>query len=77
MTYPQYKFCRTNYVHPEVTTGQHTNGPAVVWIQHNGEWICTRETHLHRVREWLEAFGDEYIEMLKRQYNYDLSSPDR
>lgn len=44
--------CQTNFTHPTITSGQHTNGPAAIWIKRDsGEWINTGETHLHKVRD--------------------------
>jgi hypothetical protein len=51
----------TNYSHPTITTGQHTNGPAIVWIQVDGEWYDTECQYRHKVRAWLEAHGPERI----------------
>lgn len=50
------RVCQTNFNHPSITTGQHTNGPAMIWtrIDSDDDWIRTGETHLHRVREqWI------------------------
>lgn len=59
-----WELTATNQSHPDAT-GQHTNGPATVWVRSGGEWLCTHEKHLHRVRELLLVFGDEYIQELK------------
>lgn len=42
--------CQTNFPHPTITTGQHTNGPAMIWTRHDGgDWQRTGETHMHKV----------------------------
>lgn len=61
----KYNVCRTNYSHPDIKSGQHTNGPAEVWVQSDGEWLRTGLFHVHKVAEWLREFGDEYIAMLR------------
>lgn len=44
----------TNFPHPAITTGQHTNGPATVWIMRDdGDWVCTGERSMHKVRQRL------------------------
>lgn len=46
--------CQTNFSHPTITIGQHTNGPARIWIRRcvaGAEWIDTGMTQLHRVRD--------------------------
>ena len=45
----------TQYATSDVTSGQHTNGPASIWIRradhtgNAGRWICTALTHMHKV----------------------------
>lgn len=44
----------TNFPHPTITAGQHTNGPATIWLKRcvpGAEWVCTGEKHMHRVRD--------------------------
>lgn len=43
----------TNFRHPTITSGQHTNGPASIWIRRAdvGEWIRTNGRNMHAVRE--------------------------
>lgn len=46
----------TNFPHPTITSGQHTNGPATIWIRRAevGDWLNTRETHMHKVvTQWI------------------------
>lgn len=49
--------CQTNYPHPSITSGQHTNGPASIWVRREGEeWQRTGETHMHKVlQKWIDA----------------------
>jgi hypothetical protein len=56
-----WELCQTNYPHPDIKTGQHTNGPAAVWVRINGAWVDTNSTHLHCVRRELEMHGVERI----------------
>jgi hypothetical protein len=56
-----WKICQTNYPHPTITTGQHTNGPAAVWVEVDGEWIYTGSHCLHRVMRELKCNGIERI----------------
>jgi hypothetical protein len=64
-TFNNYEVTSTNFSHPDVTEGQHTNGPATVWVRHRGEkWLCTHFTQAHVVQRMLDAYGDLYLEML-------------
>ena len=51
--------CQTNFRHPSITFGQHTNGPASIWWRRadcGAAWENTGETHMHKVREkWIEV----------------------
>jgi hypothetical protein len=49
--------CQTNFAHPSITFGQHTNGPAMIWTRRDGgDWVETGDTHLHKVRaRWTEG----------------------
>lgn len=43
----------TNFPHPMITSGQHTNGPASIWLKRcvdGAEWWNTGMTHMHKVR---------------------------
>lgn len=44
----------TNFPHPTITSGQHTNGPATIWLKRcveGAEWINTGMKHMHKVRD--------------------------
>lgn len=58
-----YKLCATNYPHPDIITGQHTNGAATVWVQIDGEgpWYNTHSHSQHRVRREMEMNGPDRI----------------
>lgn len=74
--YGDYELCATNYPHPDIKTGQHTNGPASIWVRYKGEqWLHTGERHMHKVREAIDTFGVMLInELLKAQeVNKDAS----
>ena len=51
----------TNFSHPTITTGMHTNGPAHIWIKVNDEWIATGSTSMYRVKKELEDNGSKRI----------------
>jgi hypothetical protein len=57
----RYKIMRTNYPHPTVTSGQHTNGPAMVWVEVDGVWYRTGSTREHKIVAELEANGPSRI----------------
>lgn len=49
----------TNFPHPTITAGQHTNGPATIWLKRcvdGAEWVCTGLRQMHKVRDaWVLA----------------------
>lgn len=57
----EWELCATNFNHPDITTGQHNNGPAQVWVKIDGVWYATGSHHMHRVRKELERNGPERI----------------
>lgn len=58
-TYGEYEICTTQFNHPDVKTGQHTNGPANIFVRRNGgEWILAEERSMHKVR--LNIDGGKY-----------------
>ena len=43
--------CSTQYPHPTITSGQHTNGPRTNWMRPiGGEWVRLWEKSMHKVR---------------------------
>mgnify|MGYP003659272832 CR=1 FL=1 len=66
--YKNCHICATNYRHPDITTGQHTNGAAMIWIRagNDAEWTKTRETQMHKVRRSIDELGaNAYINLLR------------
>jgi hypothetical protein len=51
----------TNYGHPTITTGQHTNGPARIWVEIDGIWYNTGSSKKHKVLDELNENGPERI----------------
>jgi len=63
--YGEYELCATNFSHPDITTGQHTNGPATIWVRYAGEqWLNTGEKSMHKVRKAIDDFGVMFIDQL-------------
>jgi hypothetical protein len=57
--------CQTAYNHPDITSGQHTNGPVSIWARvPGGEWVPTGTRKLNEVRFWCEGFGVDYVKHL-------------
>lgn len=56
-----YKIILTNYPHPTITTGMHTNGPGRVWVEIDGQWYNTGSSKMHKVRLELEENGPARI----------------
>ena len=57
------EFCATRYPHPDITSGQHTNGPRSIWIRRiGGEWIQCRENALHSAVMSYVEMGFEWFE---------------
>lgn len=53
----------TLYAHPSITSGQHTNGKYSVWIRSiGGDWIKSKENHLHHTVQAWKMFGIEWFE---------------
>lgn len=54
----------TNFNHPTITAGMHTNGPATWWIRRaeSGEWVRTGVKHKHLIREIWVSCGEECFE---------------
>ena len=54
--------CATNYSHPTITSGQHTNGPAAIWLRRcveGAEWVNTGLSSLKRVRDAWEHVNED------------------
>jgi len=49
--------CGTNYPHPSITSGQHTNGPVTYWFKLvlESEWTLSKHKNLHSLRKaWID-----------------------
>lgn len=56
----------TNFADPDNETGQHTNGPAMIFVRGNGyPWIATGE-RMHLVVRQLHIYGSEYLDFLEQ-----------
>lgn len=78
----------TQFSHPSITSGQHTNGPADIWIRlpcGGVDWIRSPERSMHRTRQaWIEM-GIEWFVLsavdgqreVDRNYNTGRSHLDR
>lgn len=62
------EICTTQYSHPSITGGLHTNGPVSIWIRRiGGEWIYCHERNVHQVRQnWIEM-GIEWFELVDKE----------
>jgi hypothetical protein len=71
------EICTTQYSHPSITSGQHTNGPLSIWIRSiGGDWIFCRERHLHEVhRNWIDM-GIEWFEAVEQENVEDERTTD-
>jgi hypothetical protein len=63
--------CQTQYNHPSITSGQHTNGPASIWVRvPGGEWVlvprCSFRS-LHEIREWCWGLGAEFVDLCRAE----------
>ena len=59
----------TNHSHPDITTGQHTNGPAMIWIRradHTGRaglWNSTGLHSMHKVMYLWKQVGMDLFDL--------------
>jgi hypothetical protein len=68
MSYGDYEICATNYPHPDIHEGQHTNGPPSIWVRYKGgQWLCTDEKHMHKVRAAIDTFGAAFMDELLKE----------
>jgi hypothetical protein len=60
--------CQTIYGHPSITSGQHTNGPASIWVRvPGGEWVPTGRKSMHSVREWCKLDGVAFVDLCREE----------
>ena len=53
----------TQFSHPTITSGMHTNGPATLWLKVGNEYVKAHSHHRHEVELWVEHLGMEYVVM--------------
>ena len=58
-----YELRTSQYDHPDRPPGQHTNGPAKLFVRRpNGRWYRVRiETNAHAVRRMIAAYGFDHF----------------
>ena len=62
------EICETQFSHPSITSGLHTNGPLSIWIRSiGGEWIYCRERNLRAVRQNWVDMGIEWFEAVEAE----------
>jgi hypothetical protein len=62
------EFCTTNFPHPNILSGQHTNGPPSIWIRRiGGEWIRCRERALHHAIAAFVSMGFAWFEEVEAE----------
>lgn len=56
-----YEIKTSQYDHPEKTSGQHTNGPANIFVRGGSQdspwWVVVEKMSLHKVRTLIEELG--------------------
>jgi len=56
-----YEIAATNYPSPDIITGQHTNGPPIVFVKVDGQWVSTKSKSVRNVCLELERNGPDRI----------------
>ena len=58
-----YELRTSQYEHPDATRGQHTNGPAKLFVRRpDGPWYRVRiQTNAHAVRRMIAAYGFDHF----------------
>lgn len=67
-TGPLLEVCVTQYHHPDITTGQHTNGKPYIFVRLNGtkDWFHADDRmYLHHIRAIWAEFGSEMLTLLR------------
>jgi hypothetical protein len=60
--------CVTQYSHPSITSGLHTNGPALIFIRAiEGKWIHSQEGSLRRTLDLWVDMGIGWFELLEEE----------
>lgn len=69
-TGPLLEVCVTQYNHPDITSGMHTNGPPSIFVRVGGTkpwYLMDRSYHLHQIRELWAFFGWEVFSLVSGQ----------
>ena len=65
--YKNFEIISTQYTHPDIKSGQHTNGPPKIWVRELGKnfsaWFPTLEHSMKKVRDNLDKHGIEFYEV--------------
>jgi len=56
----------TQFSHPAITSGMHTNGPATLWLKIGDEYVKAHSRQWHEVKLWVEHLGMEYVAMQRK-----------
>jgi hypothetical protein len=60
----------TQFAHPSIKSGQHTNGPASIWIRmpdRGIDWIRSQERSMHKtIQAWVDV-GIDWFQMLDEE----------
>lgn len=62
----------TQFAHPSITSGLHTNGPASIWIRlaDGGDWVLSPERSMHStIKAWVEM-GIEWFQLNEVENNH-------
>lgn len=63
----EWEIKASQYLDPDNETGQHTNGPANIFVRGNGyPWLLTGERAMHRVRYQVETYGSDYMDFIEQ-----------
>ena len=56
----------SQYDNPDNETGQHTNGPASIFVRGNGKpWLYTGQHSMHKVVHQVQNYGMDYVEFIE------------
>jgi hypothetical protein len=70
-----FEVCSTNYGHPSITSGLHTNGHASIWVRmpdasdERREWIRSRERSLHHTIRAFVTLGFIWFQFVNAEAN--------
>jgi hypothetical protein len=64
------EICATNFSHPSIGSGQHTNGPFSIWVRmpdssdERAEWIRSRERSLNSTLSAFAILGFTWFQLV-------------